>query len=466
MHGAVARSTFCFRDQGLQWRFALSFMSEMHAGRVDWNSNTLNAAISACERSGQWSAAHQKFGQNFFSWYHTGRCSEAERWKTIRVRAFGLKASIRKMRLWLLGCRSVLWLWQIFILQGQVAAILPTKFQPGPASVTQDPGSSAYFLTNGVLNARVSIKDGVLQPIQFTNVISGRKLPDPAYAFQVEVAGRRISSKDFRLLGANLSRLEPQAEASQLGLRHGGWSISFLLVAGSLEARWSVVLRDDSNSIKVAFRMSHHRDSALEVGEVCLLSGILNGGTVAGSVEGVPILSQDFFLGVEHPKATNSFKHELYNCCLQAQKAIALQTWQSSLTLGIVVPGQARRSFLHYLERERAHPSRRMLHYNTWYDIGTGQQFSAKEAEARLQHISKEMSRRGVVLDAFLLDDGWDDPDRGPWEPHDGFSSEALSHLEEISRGVGTSLGVWFSPFGGYHEPRPVGILGDAFEAA
>lgn len=76
------------------------------------------------------------------------------------------------------------------------------------------------------------------------------------------------------------------------------------------------------------------------------------------------------------------------------------------------------------------------------------------------------MSRRGVVLDAFLLDDGWDDPDRGPWEPHDGFSSEALAHLEEISKGLGTSLGVWFSPFGGYHEPRPVGIFGDVFEEA
>ena len=221
------------------------------------------------------------------------------------VRAFGLKASSGKMRFWFLCCHSALWPWQIFILHGQAAAILPSKLQPGPASITHDPGSSSYFLTNGVLNARVSIKDGILQPIHLTNTMSGQRLPDPEYAFQVEIAGGRISSRDFQLLSANLSRLEPQAEASQLSLRHSGWSISFLLATGSLEARWSVVLRDDSNSIKVAFRMwprPNQRDSALRVGEVCLLSGILNGGAVAGVLKGCQLCPNTFSWAWNTPK--------------------------------------------------------------------------------------------------------------------------------------------------------------------
>eukprot|EP00438_Fugacium_kawagutii_P005720 Skav230024 [mRNA] locus=scaffold261:7913:11791:- [translate_table: standard] len=84
-----------------------------------------------------------------------------------------------------------------------------------------------------------------------------------------------------------------------------------------------------------------------------------------------------------------------------------------------------------------------MLHYNTWYDIGTGQQFTAEEAETRLQQISKEMGRRGVTLDAFLLDDGWDDPDQGPWKSHAGFSDDALAQLEKKAEDLKTTLGVW-----------------------
>jgi hypothetical protein len=36
-----------------------------------------------------------------------------------------------------------------------------------------------------------------------------------------------------------------------------------------------------------------------------------------------------------------------------------------------------RRAFLTYLERERAHPYRTFLHYNSWFDIGFGNPYYA-----------------------------------------------------------------------------------------
>ena len=41
-----------------------------------------------------------------------------------------------------------------------------------------------------------------------------------------------------------------------------------------------------------------------------------------------------------------------------------------SSVIGISREGQLRRDFLAYVERERAHPYRTFLHYNSWYDIG------------------------------------------------------------------------------------------------
>merc|ERR1719148_260525 len=85
---------------------------------------------------------------------------------------------------------------------------------------------------------------------------------------------------------------------------------------------------------------------------------------------------------------------DLVSCSLRQARAIAVGSSHSgSLVLGIAPKGQLRRAFLYYLERERAHPARPMLHYNSWYDIGTGQQFGAKDASNRLQKIGQELQQ-------------------------------------------------------------------------
>ncbi|MCX6923088.1 MAG: hypothetical protein NT154_07750, partial [Verrucomicrobia bacterium] len=43
-------------------------------------------------------------------------------------------------------------------------------------------------------------------------------------------------------------------------------------------------------------------------------------------------------------------------------------TLTQSFVIGVAPAGQMRRAFLYYLERERAHPYRPYLHYNSWYD--------------------------------------------------------------------------------------------------
>ena len=309
--------------------------------------------------------------------------------------------------------------------------------QPGPAEGSESSATSgewSFVLQNSVLEALITCRDGILQPIQLTNKISGQQLPPPEDAFQANLvldgrldrAGEVLSSSDFQVLTMNLGRVENQANASQLSLRMTGWMITAVMeLRGTVEsAKWSIELRDGSNYLKIALRMSGPADntsSGLADGEVkrsgkhpvdpeadselCLLSGNLQGSRVAGKVDGVPVISDHFFFGLEHPQAQNSADRGKYRCCLkQHAEKIAEHGPHADLVLGVAAPGQMRRSFLYYLERERAHPSRKMLHYNSWYDIGTGQQFDAKQAVDRLEHIARELARRGVVLDSFLMD--------------------------------------------------------------
>jgi hypothetical protein len=124
----------------------------------------------------------------------------------------------------------------------------------------------------------------------------------------------------------------------------------------------------------------------------------------------------------------------------------------SSVT-GIARPGQMRRDFLAYVERERAHPYRTFLHYNSWYDIGYFSKYSEPEALAVIQAFGTELARkRGVVLDSFLFDDGWDDP-KTLWGFHGGFPDGFAKVREEAAR-YGAAPGVWLSPWGGYGDPK------------
>ena len=92
---------------------------------------------------------------------------------------------------------------------------------------------------------------------------------------------------------------------------------------------------------------------------------------LTGTVKGSPLTAGNFFLGFEHPLSTSSVVHE--RGVAEMERMLPLRAGQTvtySSVVGVAVPGQMRRDFLAYIERERAHPYRTFLHYNSWYDIG------------------------------------------------------------------------------------------------
>jgi hypothetical protein len=156
--------------------------------------------------------------------------------------------------------------------------------------------------------------------------------------------------------------------------------------------------------------------------EIRLVDMDLPGSQLVGAVRGSPIVGDTWFVGFEHPlsvsrveqgRATAMLPRELP---LRAGTALAV-----SSVVGATSHGQRRRTFLEYIERERAHPHRAFLHYNSWYDIGYFSKYDERAALAVIVAYGTELAeRRGVQLDSFLFDDGWDDP-QTLWRFHEGF---------------------------------------------
>ena len=141
-------------------------------------------------------------------------------------------------------------------------------------------------------------------------------------------------------------------------------------------------------------------------------------------------------------------------------RTLPLRAGQSvtySAVIGVARTGQMRRDFLAYIERERAHPYRTFLHYNSWYDLGFGNDYDAAGALNRIDAFGHELvEKRGVKLDSFLFDDGWDNHD-SLWKFNSGFPDGFVPIKAEAEK-FGAEPGIWMSPWGGYWHAKEARI--------
>lgn len=133
------------------------------------------------------------------------------------------------------------------------------------------------------------------------------------------------------------------------------------------------------------------------------------------------------------------------------------QKWEVSQVLGFFAPQQQRRSFLVYSEREKASAYRPFIHYNDWYEIGIRLHDHKDPAKRTSEAMWLELLdtwyremyvKRKTNLDAFVIDDGWDDFN-SLWDFHVGFP-RGFSKLNASAHRMKAGLGTWLGPVGGY----------------
>ncbi|AQT67742.1 Alpha-galactosidase [Anaerohalosphaera lusitana] len=216
-----------------------------------------------------------------------------------------------------------------------------------------------------------------------------------------------------------------------------------------LEVDWTASLREDSNYVRETLTLSTDTGSTAITG-LELFDRRITGAQQVGRVPGSPVANDSMFFGVELPVTTNvidssGFKSG-FACKLTVDKSNA---YTFSTVAGTYPEGQLRRSFLYYLERERANPYHAFLHYNCWYDLGLNPTESGL-IEVIKAYEKNLIDKYDVQIDSFVIDDGWDDFNVGLWEVDKKKFPNGFAPVKKALDSIDSHLGIWISPLGGY----------------
>jgi hypothetical protein len=337
------------------------------------------------------------------------------------------------------------------------AAVAEPHREPGALAARVAARGNDLSLGNDAVAAAWSVADGVFRAVRLEDRRNRLALTPSPDVFVLSLAdGREVRSSAMRVEGApRVERLAAAAAASRLVERIGGQQITVVLgdPGGPLRATWRGVLRDGSAYLRQEVRIET-TGTEVPVARITLVDQPLAGVAVHGVVSGSPLVAGNLFLGFEHPLAGAASDGGRARAWLDRELPVRPGTAPTySSVLGVTTPGQLRRDFLAYLERERAHPYRTFLHYNTWYDIGYFNAYDQADALAAIDAFGTELEvHRGVTLDSFLFDDGWDDH-TSLWHFNAGFPDGFTPVRAETAK-YGAAPGVWMSPWGGYGKPR------------
>lgn len=265
-----------------------------------------------------------------------------------------------------------------------------------------------------------------------------------------------------------LTRIDPKPDGARIADRIGGMAIDATFTCDrGIGVRWHAELRDGSNYIRQTVTLTTDHPSIPLTGvELCDMR-VPDGRTV-GRCPGCPVAADHdgLFLGVEMPGAQNAVGPEEsrigFGCTLTLTPQ---QPYTFGQVVGVAPTGQLRRAFLCYIERERARPSSPFLHYNSWYDLGSSP--TEEKLLDVVRQFNKELvEKRGVTVQSYLIDDGWDNAGKGLWVEDKREFPDGLRGLSQKMAKLNAHVGIWISPLGGYngrgqrtHWARKMGLI-------
>jgi hypothetical protein len=325
---------------------------------------------------------------------------------------------------------------------------------PGQALCRSDAHETA--LADAAIRFAVRVEDGHLYPAALEDGFTHEQLALAGELFTLTPrGGGPLAAGRFQVRGApGCSPITPRPDAARAAERRAGMALDADLEdpATGLKVHWRAVLRDGTSYVRVELRLEAAAE--LDLARVALIALRLPGSFLAGTASGSPLVCGNAFFGFEHPMAETDVVDE--QATMTLRRVLPLRPGVAvtySAVLGVAPAGQLRRGFAAYLENERAAPFRTFLHYNSWYDIGYFTPYTEADALGAIDAFAAHLVReRGVRMDSFLFDDGWDDHAQ-LWQFSKDFP-RGFTPLRAAAERIGAGVGVWLSPWGGYGKPR------------
>ncbi|HEX7338524.1 MAG TPA: enterotoxin [Rhodanobacteraceae bacterium] len=339
------------------------------------------------------------------------------------------------------------------------SALCATCLVAGTAFAATTPAPTGTF-GNASVAASWTVVDKKLSNLVVTDKINDARI-DVTTPFKITLKdGTAFGPADMLLLSTpHAVALKAQPSAARLAARLPGKAVeaSFGSADGDVKVDWRLVQREGSHYLREIVTITAAKGN-LPITKVNLFGLKAPNVMVDGSVDGSPVVSNNDWFGFEHPMShADAWSGGVK---LWINRTLPLKAGQSvtySAVIGAARPTQLRRDFATYVNRERAHPYRPFLHYNSWFDIGYFTPYTEAEALNRINTFGRQLvEKRGVKMDSFLFDDGWDDYS-GSWH-----FSKAFPHgfvpLKKAAAKYGAAPGIWLSPWGGYGKPHDLRV--------
>ena len=329
--------------------------------------------------------------------------------------------------------------------------LIPSLAQAaGPGRARAEITATTCTLSNDVLTVTWDIGNRGLRLRSINDKLNNHTIDTIGEAFV-------LTQQESRHIAA--SELEV-AHSPTIEVLEGGRCITASLIGrdGKIRISWQAVLRDNTGYVRQILSLRATQEP-IAVDTITLIDLTCPQAELCGAVKGSPVVAGNMFFAYEHPNATSSVESDKavrrVRCRLvRKMPLLPNQPLIQSSVIGVAPAGQMRRAFAQYIERERPRPYRPFLHYNSWYDIAwADRKMNEQQCRDVIEAFGRELTaKRGVNLDAFVFDDGWDD-NKTLWGFHDGFPN-GFAPLVPLAKKYDSAIGVWLSPWGGYGQAK------------
>ena len=347
----------------------------------------------------------------------------------------------------------------LLILSGLLSPVLgqttwSNKTKPGKANALLT--ENKIILENNVLKCSWDLCNNKLSITEIINHLTSEKInlkkSDPIQ-FILE-NGEVLRSSDFTIKDTpQITEAPLNSDLPCKALQIQGKMIETTLYSkkNDITILWRGILRDGSNYIKQEFTIT--TKEKLNISKLVLWELPYPQSKAMGTVRGVPIVSGNIFFGYEHPTSDISIEEEKGNIQNFTYDILidSGQTVNANSIIGVLPKNQLRRAFLHYIERERAHPYHQFLHYISYYDMHYHGSGDLKRCDSdQFSEVIKNWRDKfilpyNVQFESFGFDDGWDDYENLWYIDRDLFPDEFKPQYE-LTKPFGSGLGFWLSP--------------------
>lgn len=335
---------------------------------------------------------------------------------------------------------------------GILGTVIVSMLAPMGVCAAPAPPNDAYariegercVLGNAAIRRTISLSGGTVRSVAIANELAHREIPIEGAEFALTVNDKQtVTAADFALHGKEVQDLDRGAKRLVLTLVHPKLGIEaqirYTVAPGDPVLRKVVAVRAVGPTKPLLNRIDVER---FFCSDPCELGGLGQPIFVGGSL----------FTGLEYPAAHNEAKDNPRAKPPEPRFSVAL--WHlpgreltdrflesKPAVLGVAKPGAVEQAFAAYLDKIRTAP-RTHVHYNSWYDIRQNKMSTEVFLETFAGFKKELCDKRGVRMDSFVPDDGWQDRS-SIWEVNAQLFPRGLGELAAGLKAGGSSLGLW-----------------------